>query len=327
MGRIWMSGGASTDLDPVNAESWQILQNRVIVDKNGNPLTGTMPDRAAVNPIINAGERFPIPEGYHNGLGGVTANSLAAQTPGNALAAHILSPYVAWSNGVRIPGNIATMGAQTISPTSYQQIVQTSGKYLSGNVAVNGVTNLRPENVKKGVQVGDIVGTAEGYFPTANDLYLRGNNINGFTIISSNYVKFESGGISLHTPQPTSYSWNYLNLRSGSNINYSPYSYLNIEGYFEQMRWFANQMINLSFVVSIRKFGETVDLAVGNNSMPSNNSYFTVRVPVGPLASTVDTRINLGINGDYWYTGDDGDQWERFTNNGWNGWVYRIWMS
>lgn len=197
MARIWMAGGSGADVDPVTAESWQVLQDAVIVDKNGNPLTGTMPNRAAINPMINAGERFPIPEGYHNGLGGVTANSLVAQTPGNLQSNYILSPYFGWSNGVKVQGNIASIGAQTISPTSYQQTVQTAGKYLSGNVTVNGVTNLKPENVKKGVQIGDVKGVWEGWVPTANDLYYRGNNVAGFVSSDERNFKFETAQITV----------------------------------------------------------------------------------------------------------------------------------
>ena len=319
MGKIWMTGGSSTDLDSVNAENWQILQNRVIVDKNGNPLVGTMPDRAAINPIINAGERFPIPVGYHNGLGGVTANSLAAQTPGNLQSNVILSPYYGYSNGVRVQGNIATMGAQTISPTSYQQTVQTAGKYLSGNVTVNGVYNLRPENVRKGVQVGDIVGIAEGYYPTANDLYLRGNNIAGFTAGSSD-TKFESGGIKVND--------DYLILYSNTQIDFTPYNYLNVELYYEKIHTNLQNVAtrNLSMGVGLRNSSNVV-LAQGNTSSLSANNTYVVSVSLFNVSLATVPRIRVGVEGQYWYTGNDGDQWTNIVGGDWTGWVYRVWLS
>ncbi len=43
MGRIWMpGGGGGADLDVVTAEAKDVLAGKVIVDKDGNPLSGTM---------------------------------------------------------------------------------------------------------------------------------------------------------------------------------------------------------------------------------------------------------------------------------------------
>jgi len=300
MGKIWMTGGASTDLDPVNAESWQILQNRVIVDKNGNPLTGTMPDRAAIKPIINAGERFPIPEGYHNGLGGVTANSLAAQTPGNALAAHILSPYVAWSNGVRIPGNIATMGAQTISPTSYQQTVQTSGKFLSGNVTVNAVTNLRPENVKKGVSIGDVTGVWEGWVPTASDLYLYGNNIAGWGTANggNGNMRLDSGQLT-YGLNPDSPGWGdrSFSMRTSGSYNMAGYTRVVVEGLME----FNTGLTSGGgyTYVEYTPNGGTTWTELGRKFLELaqyNGPYSIIEVPLTPQSVTLPIRIRFSVS-------------------------------
>ena len=43
MGRILMTGGGGgADLDVITAEADDILSGKVIVDKDGNPLTGTL---------------------------------------------------------------------------------------------------------------------------------------------------------------------------------------------------------------------------------------------------------------------------------------------
>lgn len=43
MGRIWMlGGGGGADLDVITAEAKDVLAGKVIVDKDGNPLSGTM---------------------------------------------------------------------------------------------------------------------------------------------------------------------------------------------------------------------------------------------------------------------------------------------
>ena len=61
-----------------------------------------MPDRGAVSQILNAGENYTIEEGYHNGSGKVTANSLAGQTDATAAAGNILSGKTAWVKGSKI---------------------------------------------------------------------------------------------------------------------------------------------------------------------------------------------------------------------------------
>ena len=43
MGRVLMTGGGGgADLDVITAEADDILSGKVIVDKDGNPLTGTL---------------------------------------------------------------------------------------------------------------------------------------------------------------------------------------------------------------------------------------------------------------------------------------------
>lgn len=196
MGIVWMpGGGGGADLDAVTAGRPDILAGKVIVNKDGEPLTGTMPNRGAISQALNAGGSYTIPEGYHSGAGKVTANSLASQTGATATAAHILSGQTAWVNGSKITGNITSMGGQTVNPGAAQQTVATSGKYLTGNVAVNAVSNLSSGNIKKGINVGGVVGTWEGWVPTATDLYLRGNNIRGWSVVKD--ASLDAGQISV----------------------------------------------------------------------------------------------------------------------------------
>ena len=201
MSRIWLPGGAGgTDLDVITAGAGDVLSGKVIVDKEGEPLTGTltltgtaadshvlsgqtyyntdaktkrtggMANRGAVSQALNAGGSYTIPAGYHNGAGKVTANSLASQTSANAAAGHILSGKTAWVNGAKVTGNIASQAGQTVTPGASAKTVSCSGKYMTGNVTVSAVSNLTAANIKKGVTVGGVVGTYEGY--ASSPLYL-----------------------------------------------------------------------------------------------------------------------------------------------------------
>ena len=139
---IMCGGGGGADLDVITVtDPSDVLAGKVIVDKDGNPLTGTlalsgnasdaqvlsgqtyynsdpktkrtgtMANNGAVSQALNAGGSYTIPTGYHNGSGSVTANSLSSQTSGTAAAAQILSGYTAWVNGSKLTGSMANQGA------------------------------------------------------------------------------------------------------------------------------------------------------------------------------------------------------------------------
>lgn len=136
---IVLKGGGGADLDLVTVtDPSDVIAGKVIVDKEGNPLTGTlalsgnategqvlygqtyynsdpknkrtgtMPNHGAVNQVLGINGTYAIPAGYHNGSGRVTQN-------------------------------VATMAGQTITPGASQQTISCSGKYMIGNIVIKGV--------------------------------------------------------------------------------------------------------------------------------------------------------------------------------------------
>lgn len=71
MGRIWMpGGGGGADLDIITAGAGDVLAGKVIVDKEGEPVAGTMPDRGVRvhgtdNGVNEDGIWTRIPYGYY----------------------------------------------------------------------------------------------------------------------------------------------------------------------------------------------------------------------------------------------------------------------
>ena len=93
--------------DDLTATRSHVLSGYTAVtqDSDDDIATGTMPNRGAVNQALNAGGAYTIPQGYHNGSGKITANSLASQTPANAVASNLTSGKTAWVNGKLVMGN------------------------------------------------------------------------------------------------------------------------------------------------------------------------------------------------------------------------------
>lgn len=82
----------------------ELLTGKQLINANGEIIAGSMPNQGAQNKMLNAGGSFTIPAGFHNGLGVVSANSLANQTSATAAAADIASGKTAWVNGQKITG-------------------------------------------------------------------------------------------------------------------------------------------------------------------------------------------------------------------------------
>jgi len=284
--------GGGADLDVVTAGVGDVLAGKVIVGADGEPLTGTMANRGAVSQALNAGGSYTVPAGYHNGSGSVTANSLSSQTSATAAAGQILSGYTAWVNGSKLTGSIASLAGQTITPSASQQTISSSGKYMTGNVVVNAVSNLSAANVKKGVVVGGVTGTFEGYVPTATDFYLRGNNIKGWYSDYS-YTSFDSGQITLLYN-----STNNNVIKTNVNVSFVGYNYLNVEFYISNLQSSTEARVGIYSFNSINTTSKVVYVTSAGDK--------TISIPINDMqASSI-----LGVAFRYWL-----------------GAVYRIWLS
>ena len=102
----------------VTATAADVLMGKVIVDAEGNALTGTIPiwnDIDTDGLELNAGQGFTFDAGYHRNDITIYAKDLASQTAGTAAAAEILSGETAWVGGSKITGSMANNGAKTLT--------------------------------------------------------------------------------------------------------------------------------------------------------------------------------------------------------------------
>lgn len=197
MGRIWMPGGGGgkgAKLEAVTAGAYDVREGAVIVDKNGNPVTGLVPTRNKWTANLPINGQVTIPWGIHDGNGLVTQN-------------------------------IPTQEAMTLNPGTTQKTADVYQKYMLGNITVPAI-DIPAAYIKKGQRItfpdgSSVVGTWEGYVANENDLYYRGIYNNPMNLENSN-MEFRSDCIAF----PAVYTY-YLHFTNP--VNLSAYSKLIVE--------------------------------------------------------------------------------------------------
>ena len=77
-----------------------------------------------------------------------------------AEATDIKAGKTAFVNGVKLTGAMPEYEATTITPGTADQIIQ-AGRYLAGDLTVKGDADLLSQNIKNGVNIFDVAGSAE----------------------------------------------------------------------------------------------------------------------------------------------------------------------
>ena len=147
--------------------------------------TGTMPNRGAVAQELAAGGSYTVPEGYHNGGGKVTANSLASQTGGATAAdGDVLSGKTYWKDGAKRIGTMANHGAKTAALNAGGSYAIPAGYHNgSGKVTANSLASQTSANA------------AAGHILSGKTAWVNGVKVTG-TLVVQSAISFSAAALS-----------------------------------------------------------------------------------------------------------------------------------
>lgn len=138
------SGGGTIGGTATNAD---ILSGKTVTSGGVNILEGSMTNNGAVTQSLNCGQTYSVPEGYHNGSGEVTANSLASQTgvdSGKTAidASHVPTGYQGWVNGNKITG-VANYPTESVSQDFNISVSADVDNYNGQRAVLSGTIKVR----------------------------------------------------------------------------------------------------------------------------------------------------------------------------------------
>lgn len=147
------TGSCTYDADTrdATATAAEILLGKTAY-KNGEKLTGTMPNNGAVTGTITTKEQqYTVPQGYHDGSGKV---SIAAAEQAKVIPSNIKDGVEILGVTGTYTGEGVTAQAKTVTPSTSQQVVTPDAGYdYLSQVTVNAIPYTETDNAAGGKTV------------------------------------------------------------------------------------------------------------------------------------------------------------------------------
>lgn len=223
--------GGGTSSDEVTALKKHVLSPYTTItnDSGDEIVAGTMVDNGAVNRSLKCGESYTIVEGFHNGSGVISADSLASQTGANAAAGDILTGKTAWVNGIKLTGTLPTMAGGTKTPSTSQITVACSGYKMTSNIVIPAFSLPEASKLISGyvysIYGKSVTGTAKQFVSSPSSIYNNGKwgIASGVTRVSGLSFLADSNGV-LDVNTGSGYNAGYFRLNTA--VNLTDYKYL-----------------------------------------------------------------------------------------------------
>lgn len=227
MGRILTSsgGGGGISSSDVTAKSANVLAGTktIMADSGDEVVEGEMVNHGAISKVLKCGESITIPQGYHNGSGEISADSLASQTEGTATASDLYTGKTMVVNGQKITGTMKDLSKNT----SIQYASDNATKVIAGDAVFKQKNTDNVDRIcvrydgENGFITGNtLFGIASSNFGTVS----TGNVLKGQTFTSSNGIKLsgtmpDNTGISTNGTVPgISSSYKNVPTRESSSL-------------------------------------------------------------------------------------------------------------
>lgn len=139
------------DTSDATATAAEILLGKTAY-KNGEKMTGTMPNNGAVTGTISTKEQqYTVPQGYHDGSGKV---SIAAAEQAKVIPGNIKDGVEILGVTGTYTGEGVTAQAKTVTPSTSQQVVTPDANYdYLSQVTVNAIPYTETDNAAGGKTV------------------------------------------------------------------------------------------------------------------------------------------------------------------------------
>lgn len=191
MGKLYIaSNGSGVHSSEVTAKKSDVLAGTktIMADSNDEVVEGGMIDHGAISKALKCGESITIPQGYHNGSGEISADSLASQTEGTATASDLYTGKTMVVNGQKITGTMKDLSKNT----SIQYASDNSAKVIAGDAVfkAKNTDNVDRVCIRYNGENGFIITNTLFGIPSSNfGTVSTGNVLKGQTFTSTAGIK------------------------------------------------------------------------------------------------------------------------------------------